>query len=174
MTQEIKGVATGMYSKNTVIVYTIIACVVGIGIGWLVFTPSIPSSAEEKTEETSSVPLVLLMGNGLIVEEQSAGNSVVVKSVSMAQAGWVAIHEDAGGVPGKVLGARWFPQGESSGTIELLRPTVENTKYYAVLHSDNSDKEGRIFDSKVNLPLLDESGKQMFVTFMTAVIPSAQ
>ncbi len=173
MNQDTKATPTAGFSKKKALVYAAVAFVAGIGAGWMLFAPVPVVKEGEKT--VSDKPLVLAAGeNSVTIDDQLPGNSVEVRDVKLREAGWVAIHEADGGIPGKVLGAQWFPAGESTGTVELLRPTVDAGTYFAVLHSDNSPKEGRIFDPKVNVSLLDNAGEPISFQFLATVTPAAQ
>ncbi len=172
MNQDTKVAPSAGFSKKKALVYAAVAFVAGIGMGWILFAP-VPVAKEG--DKVSDKPLVLAAGeNSVVVDDQLPGNKVEIKDVKLREAGWVAIHEADGGALGKVLGAQWFPAGESTGTVELLRPTVDAGTYFAVLHSDNSSTEGRIFDPKVNVALLDDAGEPISFQFLTTVTPAAQ
>ena len=89
--------------------------------------------------------------NTIDVEDQNAGILVMVKRVIMQNSGWVAIHEDAGDIPGNILGAQYFEQGIHSGEVYLLRNTLPQNKYYAIIHSDDGDKA---FNHEIDTPLI--------------------
>jgi hypothetical protein len=120
---------------------------------------------EVLTEKKPAVNIaVATLNNSVTLSEQTAGNMVSLTKVALAQDGWVVIHEDANGELGRILGAAWFPKGVSENvSVELLRNTISNTKYYAVLYSDNGDKK---FDSKTDRPIT-ENGKDVLEVFMT-------
>lgn len=173
MNQDTKVTQSAGFTKKKALVYAVVAFAAGIGMGWILFAP-VPA-VKDGEKAVSDKPLVLAAGeNSVTIDDQLPGNKVEVKDVKLREAGWVAIHEADGGAPGKVLGAQWFPAGESTGTVELLRPTVDAGTYFAVLHSDNSPTEGRIFDPKVNVALLDGAGEPISFQFLTTVTPAVQ
>jgi hypothetical protein len=101
--------------------------------------------------------------NALTLSEQVAGNVVSIAQVSLSENSWVVIHEDANGELGNILGAGWFPKGISENvSIELLRGTKADKKYYAILYTDDGDKK---FDSKADRPIT-ENGKDVLQVFM--------
>lgn len=103
-------------------------------------------------------------GSAVSAEDQAAGKTVTV-SVTLGRAAWVAIHEDAGAKPGKILGARLFGAGGAQrGAVELLRPTEAGKKYYAMLHADDGDKK---FDHTKDMPLAGAAGAPIMHAFMT-------
>ncbi|MBI2056098.1 MAG: hypothetical protein HYT37_01855 [Candidatus Sungbacteria bacterium] len=110
-------------------------------------------------------------GGKIAMNEQAAGMSVAVANVSLPVSGWVAIHEDAGGKPGKILGARRFEKGTHAGVVELLRKTEDGKAYYAMLHADDGD---RLFDAKKDMPMKDVSGAAVMAKFNTDLVPTLQ
>lgn len=101
--------------------------------------------------------------NSIMVNDQAAGGIVMIAKVSLAQDGWVAIHEQADGKPGRILGAQRFDMGVySGGQVELLRDTMAGNTYYAMIHIDDGDK---IFDPHVDLPVIGSDGQPVMVMF---------
>lgn len=106
--------------------------------------------------------------NTIVTDDQPAGVAVAI-TVKIEKESWIAIHEDAGGNPGKILGAQIFPAGEHMGKIELLRGTEAGKKYYAMLHADNGD---RVFDYRVDLPITNESEEPVTDAFTAIAVPA--
>lgn len=163
-------------SWPAIILIAIIAFVVGLGASWYVFerdtavnveTPEISdttTSTYVKTDGSNPVSAITSSGgNAIITNNQPAGYSVVIQSVSFENPGWVAVHEERDGVAGNTLGAGWFPTGTSSGVIELLRGTISGGTYYAVLHSDNGDK---LYDYTTDKPLTDANWSVLMMKFI--------
>lgn len=134
-----------------------------------------PSS--ETTEKTGDTYLAQISAsasatdgkNSLAVDNQPAGTAVTVSSVMLEKNGWVAIHEEQNGTPGKILGAQLFLAGTSSGKVDLLRGTVANGTYDAMLHADDGDHK---FDPAKDLPLKNAAGMPIMVKF-TARAPAS-
>ena len=163
---------------------SIIAFILGFFVAWLIFRGNIPAEPEDtspiageeettstKTENASTVSPALpaqtgITGEGTIsVSNQEFGDSVSISSVTLGAAGWIAIHEDRDGEFGNILGAGWFPEGSSENVkVELLRATTPGATYYAVLRSDDGDRE---FDRVKDVPFEDENGKVLQATFHT-------
>lgn len=101
--------------------------------------------------------------NAVAVEDQLAGNTVEVTMVTLSAAGWVVIHEDNNGVPGRVLGAHRYDPGLYLAEVELLRDTEVGNTYYAMLHTDDGDKQ---FDLSKDLPMLGADGKVIMDSFV--------
>ncbi|HEY4496034.1 MAG TPA: hypothetical protein VJC04_01615 [Candidatus Paceibacterota bacterium] len=154
------------------IIIAIIAFALGLGSGWLWMQKNVTSDGEIKDKkivdnadkETNQTPIENLTDdNSILVKEQVAGIEVVVEQVILKDMAWVVIHEDDGtGKPGKILGAQLFDAGTGAGKVELLRGTVADGNYFAMLHADNGD---RAFDPKLDLPILDLSGQPVLATF---------
>jgi len=114
------------------------------------------SEKEETDIYLKTTPNTLLNeGYSFSVTDQSAGGVVYVSHLVFAKDAWVAVREDDNGQLGNVLGAHWYPAGEHSGAIELLRNTQPEKKYYVVIYVDNGDKK---FDFKKDALLVNESG----------------
>ncbi len=102
--------------------------------------------------------------NDISVFTQTAGFRVVISEVAFEQAGWVVIHEDQAGSPGNILGAQRFDAGAySGGAVDLLRGSISGGTYYAMLHQDDGDK---VFNHKLDLPILDENERIVMVSFV--------
>ena len=113
-------------------------------------TPA-PSAPTETTTSTISA------------DDQPAGITATV-TVNFDKSMWVAIHEDAKGAPGKILGAQIFPKGTRTGAVDLLRPTEGERKYYAMVHVDDGD---HTFDPKKDMPAKNADGMALMHAFMT-------
>ncbi len=145
------------YTLSTVIM----TLVIGLAGGYLIgvqsnfsFKKVSPENAVAERSENGEAAFV----HAVFVQEQIAGNIVVIEKVILEETGWVAIHEDEGGKPGKVLGAQLFDAGAWGGEVILLRATVPGKIYYAIVHRDNGD---RTFDLKLDVPLSASNGLVM-------------
>ena len=110
-----------------------------------------PSAPAETTTATISA------------DDQPAGITAIV-TVNFDKSMWVAIHEDAKGAPGKILGAQIFPKGTRTGAVDLLRPTEGERKYYAMVHVDDGD---HTFDPKKDMPAKNADDMALMHAFMT-------
>ncbi len=138
-----------MQVKTTHIVIGVGALIIILLVGWMISTRMRVSSTvvgESKTNSSDQTPAAAntQTGGALVVEDQAAGESVVITSMDMISTGWIAVREVG---TGRVLGAGWFPAGATSGTVPLLRASVPGGKYEAIVYVDDGDK---IFDMKVD------------------------
>lgn len=101
------------------------------------------------------------------VNNQPAGNSVIVESVTVPPPGvWVAVQETRGNKLGNVLGATRVHGPLSNIVVSLLRNTEPNREYAVVLYRDGGD--GGVFDLKVDSVYVDfDSGERVSVPFRT-------
>lgn len=139
-----------------------------LSIGAVADTVKTPEVKESK--EISHLPPQDILEDKyvLMVNDQDAGSIVFVASVTSQKPVWVAIHEDADGVPGKILGAQLFDTNMHSGEVSLLRKTENARAYYAVLHEDDG---GRIFDYTKHKPIKDNEGREIVAKFIAIQRP---
>ncbi len=100
----------------------------------------------------------------IVALDQEAGDVARIESAALDRAGWIVIYEQHEGIPGNILGAQRFESGMWSGEVALLRPTVPDMLYYAMIHADDGD---RLFDHKKDLPMYDGAGNRIQTTFRT-------
>lgn len=134
---------------------TLICGVVFIVIATAVFL-FLPSGKEFSPSGDSSG--LIVGGNAIYVAEQAPGRSFSVAVTRWEKPGFVVIHEDANGAPGKILGvSSLLPAGETKNLspITLSRSTRDTETVYAMLHFDNGDGS---FDAKNDKPALDSVG----------------
>lgn len=86
--------------------------------------------------ETESTPM-MASGETITVQDQAAGATTLISSVSVMHSTWVAIKD----TNGRVLGARRADVSTDNLEVSLLRPTVAGQTYQAVLYVDNGDKQ---------------------------------
>ncbi len=153
-----------------------ICFLIGFGLSWAIFTrqarrsgersPAAEESAMNKEENRSGDSRQGAGGASAIeADNQPAGSRVLIRAAALAQPGWIAVHEDNNGTPGKILGAARVDAGEyANGSVDLLRPTESGKAYYAMVHGDDGDKQ---FDHTKDLPVTDQSGNPVTVRFST-------
>lgn len=151
-------------TQKMVIVATL-AFIVGFALAWIILSQrgaagtagngaTAASSTAAATATTSA--------NFISVLDQPAGVQVQVADVKLDRLGWVVIHDDDNGVPGRILGAQLFDAGETSGTVDLLRGTLAGSDYFAVLQADNGD---RAFEPKLDEPIMGSDGNPVMTKF---------
>lgn len=158
----------------------LLGVIIGLGIGVVISVgdpaPASPSNdGEEQTEEESATSTQdneeiterVEGENTLVVNSQPAGEVVIMSMVALDKSGWVAIREvSEEGEPGVILGAKRFDEGRHFGEhIPLLRGTVANQTYIAIVHADDGNSE---FDFRREVPVRDADGEfiaeEFFVT----------
>jgi len=88
--------------------------------------------------------------------------------VYLENPGFVVIHEDSAGTPGKILGASSLvPAGETKNVpIALSRATKDGEIIYVMLHLDDGDGK---FDAAKDKPALDSvSGEPVMMVVMVS------
>ena len=171
-----------MMSQNQTIALVVVVAVVAGGVGFWFGTLNPRSGAPAPAGGTagegtdSQAPLasgLTLAGNNAIaVDDQDAGSTATVRIATLAEEGWVVIHEDWNGKPGNILGARRLPAGgHQAVVVELLRSTENGKVYYAMLHRDDGDKA---FAHTRDLPFTDAQGSPIMMRFVATSKPGAQ
>jgi hypothetical protein len=126
--------------------------------------------ADEPADEMAEPPP---MGPAeLTVDDQSgAGATVVITSVMLPAEGFIAIHSDAGGNPGPVIGhSDLLPAGVSTDVIVTLdEPLVADTTLWPMVHIDTNRNGTYDFDP----PTSTEDGPGTFEDGTVAVLPLA-
>ena len=153
-------------ANKKIIISFILGILIGGGSMWVVLSDEQTTPENiTKIDSVAEVSMTDTSQNKTTVNDQLAGLSVFIDTVSFEKDGWVAIHEDSNGVPSNILGARLFAAGEhKDGVIDLLRGTMPDATYYAMLHSENGD---RAFNIRNDTPLLGLDGQPIMATFRT-------
>lgn len=98
----------------------------------------------------------------LVVDDQIAGPSVIVRDATLAAESWLAVRDYKAGQPGNILGARRLPAGtHPAELITLLRTTAAGQSYAVVIYEDDGDGQ---FDHKKD-SLLARDGQPLIVPF---------
>jgi hypothetical protein len=114
----------------------------------------------EATNTASST--VVSTSDYIAVDNQTAGNKVIIKTLALPSTSWVAVHEIKDGVTSAILGAGRFRPENASGEVELVvRNTEAGKTYQAVVHTDDGDDT---FSYKTDVPFVVD-GKEVMATF---------
>lgn len=136
------------YGKGSGYSKVVLSFVVGIVLGsvgtWAILgntalSPTLIFNSSELLEGSGTKDAT--SAEYIIVENQLAGDRVLVKEIALSASTWAVVHEDVKGVPGNALGAQRFDRGIHSGTIDLLRSTNFDQNYYVLLYRDDGDRE---------------------------------
>ena len=130
---------------------------------------SIPILSKPSTASlaaTSTEPATSQNSGALSVESQSAGDAVIIESVTVPPPGvWIAVREVNGNNLGNVLGAERVGGPRSNVSVPLLRSTEPNDSYAVELYRD--DNNGA-FDPSKNSAYVDfDTGDTVVVYFST-------
>ena len=126
-------------------------------------------SDNKEPKSTGDQSGLIISNNAIYTAEQMPGYSVSVQIVRLEKPGFVVIHEDADGKPGKILGeSALLSAGETENLppITLSHATKDGETIYAMLHFDNGDGKFNAFDDK---SVLDPAGN---APVMTVVVVS--
>jgi hypothetical protein len=117
----------------------------------------------------------LIIGeNAIYVAAQPPGHSVSVSMVRLKRPGFVVIHEDRAGAPGKILGvSSLLPAGDTENLqpITLSRVTRDGETIYAMLHFDDGDGK---FDVANDKAVLDSVGGEPMLMVVTVSNEAAE
>jgi hypothetical protein len=85
----------------------------------------------------TAAPGAAVTGSLDAADQTGDGTSITVKSVNITgSAGFIAIHADAGGGPGPVVGHVAIPEGDSSDVVVTLDAKSPTGAYWPMLHVD--------------------------------------
>lgn len=128
-------------------------------------TPSQPhgSPTPETTADSGSGARVGLQA--IDVADQRPGTTLTIAMVALGAPGFVAIHTDDNGSPGRILAVSvLLPAGDSpNATVTLPQATTDGTRLHAMPHRDDGDG---VFDAAKDPPLNDTIGSTISTTFM--------
>lgn len=155
-----EGVGRGKVALSFIIGLVLGSVVTWAALGNTALSPTMPTNTSELPENTTLTDSTSL--EYIVVEDQLAGTSVLIKEIGLSASSWAVVHEDIGGVPGNALGAQRFDKGVHSGTIKLLRSTNVDQNYYVFLYRDNGDRK---FDLETDSFVMDDEGTPVTDTF---------
>ncbi len=160
--------STAVYQKNHVVGAFLVGLVIGLGAYFVWdnqgnIADRGPKDTGQSEEGDPTDTIVMESKNSVSVSDQLAGFTVQIDTVTLAKDGWIVIAEDVDGEPLYLLGASRRDAGtyENVG-VELLRNTEEGNTYYAVIYTDDGDKE---FDNKKDMPLMTGDGNPVMDAF---------
>lgn len=138
-----------MKNKKILIIFAIVILA-------LLTATFLSKSGSKEANPTNDSSGLVVGKNAIYVADQVPGKSVKVSFASLEVPGFIVIHEDASGAPGKILGeSALLPAGENKNlpSIPLSRMTKDNETFYAMLHLDNGDGQ---FDATEDKPAQDK------------------
>jgi hypothetical protein len=99
--------------------------------------PGMPVAMPSPSPAAAEAPTTPASGENVTVEDQAAGNTVVVSEVNIKRPSWIAVRDTRGWYPG----AKWLNASEKNVTIGLLRNTEAGKTYEVVIFIDDGDKQ---------------------------------
>lgn len=104
-------------------------------------TTSPTESATEAPTSGAPAPDAEVTGSLTADEQDSDGTTVTVSAVDLegVDQGWIAVHSDADGKPGPVIGTAQVQQGESSDVVVTLDEAVTTGAVFPMLHVDDNE-----------------------------------
>lgn len=100
--------------------------------------PAAPTTVAAGGSATTAAAGAAVTGSIDVADQTSTdGKSLTIKSVSIKGAsGFIAIHQDASGAPGPVVGHASIPEGDSSNVVVTLDAPVKTGAFWPMLHLD--------------------------------------
>jgi hypothetical protein len=103
-------------------------------------TPTTAAAASGGSATTAAAGAAVT-GSLDAADQTSDGTELTVKSVTInGAAGFIAIHQDADGAPGPVVGHVAIPEGDSSNVVVKLDSKVATGAFWPMLHLDAGTK----------------------------------
>ena len=148
-----------MNKKAFLVLGVVLAVIVGIAL-----LQSIQQS--KPTNESSGL---IVSQNAIYIADQTPGQIISVAVARLEKSGFVVIHEDNAGQPGKILGTSGLlAAGENKNLppISLSRLIKDGETLYAMIHIDDGDGA---FDVAKDKPALDSvSGEPVMMIFVVS------
>lgn len=125
----------------------------------------IRSSSNMTDRQKNAENMAAKGGNTVYLENQTAGQSTVKIGFAMfADSGFVVIHEDNNGTPGKIIGSSALIRKRADQImIQISPPLKKDQVYYAALHRDNGDATFKETDNRF---LDDTDGDVTLMSFL--------
>ena len=96
------------------------------------FNVTLPETADEEQAEDT----ITFNPSISVTDQDAAGGSVTIESVTSAQLGWMVIHAESDGGPGPVIGYTQVQEGENTDVTVDIDLDAASEKLFAMLHID--------------------------------------
>ena len=142
----------------------IVGLVVVLGFAYYLVSRGRSQKATPSPSPVSNESLVPGAKNAVAVSDYTLGKTVSVASVLLQKPGYVMIHEDDRGNPGKIIGtSKLLLAGESTNVVvNLTRASKEGEELYAMLHLDDGDGK---FNATTDSPVTDDQENVVMMNF---------
>lgn len=123
-----------------------------------------PKTEVAETPNSGNSSMMRMGANAIYVADQKPGNKVMVNSLVLEKAGFVAIHASSQGKPGAIIGTSALLTGAENTKVEvnLTRVVADSEELMAMLHLDNGDGK---FDASTDSPAKDSMGNAVMMIF---------
>lgn len=142
----------------------VVGLLVVLALGYFLLSKGRTQKATPSPSPISNQSLLPGAKNAVAVSDYTVGKTVSVAIVLLQNPGYVMIHEDDKGNPGKIIGtSKLLPAGESTNVVvNLTRASEEGEELYAMLHLDDGDGK---FNATGDTPLTDSEGNVVMMNF---------
>lgn len=129
---------------------------------------------EEEHHGDETATGLMVGDNAIAVSEQPPADSVTVSLATLAEDGYIVIHEAEEGAPGAIIAASGLlPAGTHNNVaVDLNAVPTDGSEFIAMLHTDNGDGQ---FNAADDAPVTHDGGPIMmsFVIDSNAEVPAA-
>src|SRR4249920_2633852 len=95
------------------------------------------TAAPAASAPAGSAAAATVSGSIDVADQSSDGTTITVDAVNITgSAGFIAVHADADGAPGPVVGHAAIPEGDSSKVVITLDAPVTTGSFWPMLHLD--------------------------------------
>jgi hypothetical protein len=118
-------------------------------------TPPVSDTAQPGAEHEESAPQ-RIGSNSINVEQQMSGSNVYTNSVALSSPGYIVVHVNDGGIPGKSIGAsELLAAGNHTNVrIQLDSTMPVGNSYLVMLHTDDGNGT---FNPDDDIPVIEEN-----------------
>lgn len=136
-----------MKNKAPVIIIALALLIVG---GFYVMRQTNDSTSENGQNPSNTMGGMMVEDNSIAVSSQGETNLLFTSMVELEAPGYVVVHEDSNGQPGRILGVSGIigPGMVHGAPVSLSRSTTAGEKIYAMLHKDNGDRTFSLADDQ--------------------------
>jgi hypothetical protein len=143
----------------------VLGAICGVFLATFWFSAGIPIPFSTNIHEEGRTENVLVASENISVSDQSAGDTVIVDSISTSSGVWVAVREMNGREFGNVLGAVHVATPQELIIVPLLRATESGRSYAVELYRNDNNGE---YAFGVNSVYIDfETGERVVGFFTT-------
>lgn len=120
--------------------------------------------ALRSSDTTGDEPAVTQLVNELVINDQNPDSvAVLVAQASLNTPGYVVIHDNNNGQPGKIIGVSKLLIADDYTNISVIAPLKPGSTYFGMLHADDGNG---LYDVKADTThLMGTDGKEVIRMF---------